>query len=280
MKIAKTANITAKNASLRKRLKDYGKVLVAFSGGKDSFFLLQAARETLGPTNVLPYFARTPFTLGAARERVDYFKNAFSLSISEIAIDLLQDPRLRQNSRQRCYYCKTKIFGALKKEARRLGIGTVVDGTTASDLSEHRPGRAALEKSDIRSPLRDAGFSGAEIAGQLRKQGVDAYFLTSSTCLATRFPYDFTLEPRRIEAIGRVECHLIHSGIYPVRVRHLTDGVRIETPPANFRKLIRMKDDVIAVCRKAGFTFITLDLAGIKSGCWDEFPTAKKRLLG
>jgi uncharacterized protein len=280
VKIVKEADIKSKKAALRRQLKEYGKVLVAFSGGKDSFFLLQTAIETLGAANVHPYFVTTPFTLTAARERVDYFKNKFSLPLNEIRLDFFKDRRMRNNPRQRCYYCKSKIFAALKKEARRLGIGTVVDGTTASDLSEHRPGRAALEKLNIGSPLRDAGFSGAEIAGQLQKQGVDAYFLTSSTCLATRFPYDFTLEPRCIQAIGQTEHFLIRQGIFPLRVRYMTGGVRIETPPANFRKLIGMKDDVIAICRKAGFTFITLDLAGLKSGSWDMLPAIKKRVSG
>jgi uncharacterized protein len=263
MKIAKAADITAKKALLRKGLKEYGKVLVAFSGGKDSFFLLQSAREALGPDNVLPYFVRTPFTLGSAMERV-------------ISIDFLKDPRLRRNPIQRCFYCKMKMFTALKKEARKHGIRMVADGSTASDLDEHRPGRRALEKLGIRSPLRDAGFTSTEIIGQLKRKGIDPYFLTSSTCLATRFPYNFHLQPSLIRAIGRVEYHLIHRGIYPVRVRHLHDGVRIETPPANFRKLISLKDDIIAVCREAGFTLVTLDLAGLRSGSWDELPVVKK----
>ena len=269
MKPAKTLNIAAKKTLLRKLLNEYGRLLVAFSGGKDSFFLLQTARETLGPANVLPYFVRTPFTLDAARERVDYFKNKFSLTIHEIGIDLLQDARLRQNSRQRCFYCKKRIFTALKKEARRLGIGIVADGTTVSDLDEHRPGRLALEKLAIHSPLRDAGFSAAEIVRLLRKQGVGEYFLTSSTCLATRFPYDFTLEPSRIRAIGQTEHYLIRQGIFPLRVRYMTDGIRIETSPLHFKKIIAMKDEINAVGRAAGYKFITLDLAGIKSGSWD-----------
>jgi uncharacterized protein len=161
------------------------------------------------------------------------------------------------------------MFGALKKEARKLGIKIIADGTTVSDLAEHRPGRLALEKLAIQSPLRDAGFTTAEIIAQLKKKGVAEYFLTSSTCLATRFPYDFSLHPRIIQAIGQVEHYLIRRGIYPVRVRYLTDGIRIEIPPANFSKIIAMRNELIAICRGAGFKFITLDLAGIKSGSWD-----------
>jgi pyridinium-3,5-biscarboxylic acid mononucleotide sulfurtransferase len=269
MKPASALNWVEKKALLRDRLEAYGRLLVAFSGGKDSFFLLQTASEVLGADNVLPYFVTTPFTLAAARERVDYFRKKFSLTVNEVGIDFLKDPRMRQNPKQRCFHCKMKIFNSLKKEARRLGVRVVADGTTASDSGEHRPGRLALEKLAVESPLRDAGITSAEIVGQLKRKGVAAYFLTSSTCLATRFPYGQRLQPRLIQAVGRVEFHLIHSGIYPLRVRYMADGVRIETAPENFAKLISKKDRLMAVCRREGFKFVTLDLGGIKSGSWD-----------
>lgn len=272
MKPASTRSLAVKKSLLRARLKDDGRLLVAFSGGKDSFFLWQEANRVLGPAAVFPYFISTPFTLDSARERVAYFKEKFSVPLHEIRIDLLKDKRLRRNPRQRCYYCKTKMFSALKQEASRLGIDVIADGTTVSDLGEHRPGRRALDELAIASPLRDAGFTAAEIAAVLKRQGVAAYFLTSSTCLATRFPYDFTLSRQAIRAIGRVEHHLTENRIFPVRVRHLTGGVRIETTPANLKKLIAMKGELVEVCRAAGFRFCTLDLEGIRSGCWDEAP--------
>jgi uncharacterized protein len=265
----KALTITQKKALLREQLNACGRLLLAFSGGKDSFYLLQTAIETLGADNVFPYFVNTSFTLAAARERVDYFQNKFSLQLNKISIDFLKDSRLRQNPRQRCFYCKIKMFGALKKEAHKLGIKVIADGTTVSDLAEHRPGRLALEKLAIRSPLRDAGFTSAEIIAQLKKKGIAEYFLTSSTCLATRFPYDFSLNARIIQGIGRIEHHLISSGIYPVRVRHMTDGIRIETASANFKKLISRREELTAIGRAAGFKFVTLDLGGIKSGSWD-----------
>jgi len=264
--------LSVKKARLRSQLKEYGRLLVAFSGGKDSFFLWLTACEALGMDNVLPYFISTPFTLAAARERIDYFREKFSMPLHEIHIDLLQDARLRRNPKQRCFYCKMKMFATLKKEGRKLGIDHVADGTTLSDLAEHRPGRKALEKLAIRSPLREAGFTTADIAAQLKKRAVADYFLTSSTCLATRFPYNFSLQPRWIQAIGRIEHHLIGKGIFPVRVRYMEDGVRIETAPKNFRKLIAGKDTLITCCREAGLHFVTLDLAGIKSGSWDKRP--------
>jgi uncharacterized protein len=264
-------------AQLRRLLAEHGRLLVAFSGGKDSFFLWLTASETLGAANVLPYFVSTPFTLGGTRERLDYFRSKFSVPLREIHVDLFRDARMRRNPRQRCFLCKKAIFAALKREGRKLGIRAIADGSTRSDLEEHRPGLAALEKLSIVSPLRDAGFTGAEIARHLEKRGVAGYFLTSSTCLATRFPYDFPLQPRLIEAIGRVEQHLVRGGIFPVRVRYMKDGVRIETPPANFTKLIAGRESLIACCREAGLHFVTMDLAGMRSGSWDELPQATSR---
>jgi uncharacterized protein len=244
-------------------------MLLGFSGGKDSFYLLQAGREALGPANVFAYFVTTPFIGEAAHERVAYFKKKFSLRIQELSIDFLIDARMRHNSKQRCYLCKKRMFGVLLKEARKLGISLVADGTTASDLDAHRPGRLALQKLGIQSPLQDAGFTGAEIIAELKKQGVADYFLSSSTCLATRFPYDFDLQPEQIQAIGQVEHYLIRAGIYPLRVRHLTDGVRIETEETNFKKVISLKDDLELFCRARQLKFVTLDLGGLKSGPWD-----------
>jgi len=274
MKDTTSRSVRDKKALLRERLKRQGSILLAFSGGKDSFFLLHAAREALGAANVFAYFIHTPFTGEAARERVAYFQRKFPFALREIRLDLFKDSRIRQNPRKRCFICKKAMFTALKKEARRFGIPTVADGSTVSDLGENRPGRLALENLGIASPLKDAGFTGPEIAAELKKLGVEDYYLTSSTCLATRFPYDLALDAARIDAIGRVESHLLQRGVYPLRVRYMADGVRIETTEANFRKVLSLKKELLALAKVHRFMFVTLDLGGIKSGSWDEIPAA------
>lgn len=274
MKARSPVSIREKKALLHERLRRQGRILLGFSGGKDSFFLLHQATLALGEANVSAYFVNTPFIGEAARARVAYFRNKFPFPLREIDLDLLSDARMRQNPRQRCFLCKQRMFGALKKEAKRQGIGMVADGTTVSDLQEHRPGRRALQKLGVVSPLQEAGFSGAEIIGELKKLGVDDYFLTSSTCLATRFPYELALDAGRIAAIGAVEHYLIGRGIQPLRVRYIPDGVRVETGEANMRKVLALKKDLLAYCRARNFKFVTLDLGGIKSGSWDEPPAA------
>jgi uncharacterized protein len=269
MKTRAPGNIREKKALLHERLKRQGRILLAFSGGKDSFFLLRQATLALGEANVSAYFVNTPFIGEAARDRVAYFRKKFPFPLREIDIDMLRDARMRQNPRQRCFLCKQRMFSVLKKEAKRQGIEMVADGTTVSDLQEHRPGRRALEKLGIVSPLKEAGFSAEEIIVELKKFEVEDYFLTSSTCLATRFPYEHTLDSGQIAAIGQVEHYLIGRGVYPLRVRYMADGVRIETSESNLKKVLALKKDLLEFCRARNFKFITLDLGGIKSGSWD-----------
>ena len=275
MKAAAPA-LRQKKARLRGSLREFGSLLVAFSGGKDSFFLLREAVAALGAENVAPVFVSTPFNLEAARARVDYFRDKVPVPVRELRLDLLDDPRLRRNPRQRCFVCKQRMFSALKKEACRLGIAVVADGSTASDQAGHRPGRRALEKLGIASPLRDAGFTATEIASDLARSGIDKFFLSPSTCLATRFPYGHRLDPREILRIGQVEQFLVSRGVYPLRVRYIPDGVRVETGAAFFRKMLALKDDLLVFCRARGYLFVTLDLGGIKSGPWDEAPPGSK----
>jgi pyridinium-3,5-biscarboxylic acid mononucleotide sulfurtransferase len=259
-----------KKAGLHESLARRGRVLVAFSGGKDSFFLLREAVATLGKGHVVACFVETPFISEAARARVDYFRKRIPVPIRVLRLDLLDGPRLRRNPRDRCYVCKRRMFTALKKEAARLGIATVVDGSTASDQAEHRPGRLALERLGIASPLREAGFTSSEIVGELRRQGIEKFYLTSSTCLATRFPYGHRLAAAEILTLGQVEHFLAGRGIYPLRVRYIPDGVRIESGETQMAQVLALKDELLAFCRERGLRFVTVDLGGITSGPWDK----------
>jgi uncharacterized protein len=259
-----------KKERLRDILLRSGRILVAFSGGKDSFFLLREAVAALGKDNVAARFVTTPFLGEAARARVDYFRHRVPLAVRELPLDLLAGARLRRNPRQRCYLCKLRMFTALKKEAARLGIATVADGSTVSDQAEHRPGRRALEKLAVASPLREAGFTSSEIVGELARSGIEKFYLTSSTCLATRFPYGHRLDPGEIRALGQVEHFLAGRGVYPLRVRFIPDGVRIECGEKQLRRVLALKEELLTFCRGRGLRFVTVDLGGITSGPWDD----------
>lgn len=259
----------AKLERLHAILKRQRRVLVGFSGGKDSFFLLREAAAALGPGHVAAVHVATPFSGEGARRRVAYFRERAPIPVRSLRLDLLRG-RLRDNPRDRCYACKRLMFRALKREARRLGIVAVLDGSTLSDQAEHRPGRRALDELGIISPLRDAGIASAEIAGELAGEGFAPFYLTSSTCLATRFPYGEPLRRSRIAAIGHVEHFLAEKGIFPLRVRHIPEGVRIEVESGRARDILAVREDLLAYCRGQGLEFVTLDLGGLRKGAWDK----------
>ncbi len=259
-----------KKDALRAVLKRSGRLLVAFSGGKDSYFLARQAAQALAAGAVAVCHVRTRLGGGLAAERLAFFASRLGQPLRLVRLDLLADPRLRDNPRNRCYLCKRLMFAALKREAKRLGLAAVADGSTRSDRSEHRPGRRALQELGVLSPLRDAGITSAEIAAELQREGVPADCTESTTCLATRFPYGERLELKRMRALDRVERFLSARGVHPLRARHIPGGVRIEADPGHWQALLAMKDELCAFCRKRGFLFVTLDLGGLRSGPWDR----------
>ncbi len=259
-----------KIAEVKKRLLSLRRVLVAFSGGKDSFFLLKTAVETLGKENALACHVTSGFSSKNDRKRVEYFRRRLDFRMEEIEIDLSREKAIMSNPRDRCYTCKKKIFSAIKEKARQLGIEPVLDGTTHSDLSRYRPGLKALEELNILSLLMEAGIGSPEIVTYLKEEiGIEDYFLTSSACLATRFPYDMELEESLLGTFDDLEEYLVDLGIRPVKVRFIPGGIRIETPPQNFREIFENRGKIISFGQEKGIKFVTLDLEGIKSGVWD-----------
>ncbi len=266
-----------KKARLFEALKRHGRVLVAFSGGKDSFFLARAAAAALGEGNVVACHVETPFSGAGARARVKYFRKMLPVPVRGLRLELPPGSGLRRNPRDRCYACKRLMFRALKQEATRLGIATVMDGSTRSDAAEHRPGRRALQEMAVASPLSEAGITSAEIAGELAGAGIEELYLTSSTCLATRFPYGQRLDAQQVRAIGQVEHYLALKGVFPLRVRYIPDGVRVEADAALIPRILAMKDELLKFCRRRGLGFVTLDLGGLQSGPWDKSPENSRR---
>jgi len=266
----KNTELQKKIETLSIRLTEMKKVLVAFSGGKDSFFLLEHAIATLGKENAIACNVRSSFSSQNDLKRVRYFREKLDFNMESLTIDLSGEKAIMANPKDRCYFCKTKIFSQIKEKARELGISWIIDGTTCSDLNEYRPGLKALEELEIISPLRDSGITSAEIISYLREEkGIDEYYLTSSACMATRFPYNFNLDENCLKVFDNIEHFLVENNIFPVKVRYIPDGIRIETPGSLFLKIIEQRESIIKYSSANGIKFVTLDLGGIKTGVWD-----------
>ena len=254
---------------LKKKIKDYQRVAVAFSGGKDSFFLLKMSVESLGKQNVMAFFAVSPFTSTNDQKRIDYLRKQLDFDLKTLMVDFTPEKNIWSNPRDRCYHCKKFIFKHIQREAQKKGFNTLFDGTSFSDLSEYRPGLMAVEELQVVSPLKDSRIKSEEIVNYLAQNGIEPYYLSSSTCLATRFPYDVNLSEADIRKFDEIESYLLELNVFPVRVRYIPQGIRIETGESHFKEILNSKRELIAFCKRRGFKFITLDIGGLKSGSWD-----------
>src|SRR3954464_11963831 len=159
-----SADVAAgKQAALAAWLRERGQVAIGYSGGVDSAFLAVVARDVLGAGNVLAIIGRSPSYPAAQWEAARNVAAEFDVPVLELDTDELNDPRYAANPSNRCYFCKTELWSRIVPAAQARGIATVVDGTNADDLSDHRPGAAAARELGVRSPLADAGLTKAEI---------------------------------------------------------------------------------------------------------------------
>ena len=261
--------VNKKIVGLINRIKKYEKAAIAFSGGKDSYFLLKMAIEALGSTNVLALFVIHPFISKNDFKRVDYFKGKLDFNLKTVTVDFNIDSKIWSNPRDRCYHCKRLIFQTIRNETRKMGIGFVFDGTSYSDLSEYRPGLVALEELQIIAPLKDTGITSGYVEQYLADSGIEPFYLSSSTCLATRFPYGHALSEDELKTFDDIESFFIGFGIFPIRIRAIPDGIRIETLDHHFNKIMELKNKIIDYCQKKGIKWVSLDIEGLKSGSWD-----------
>lgn len=262
-----------------KKLKDIiiscKKVIIAYSGGVDSSFLLKCCLDYLGKESVLAVTAVSPtYTrkeLAAAKE----IAKGLGISHSIISTEEVDNPNFRSNPRNRCYYCKTELFSKLKSIAQRRGIGFVLDGTNADDLKDYRPGRQAKEELGVRSPLAEAGLNKQDIRKLSRKFGLTTWDAPQAACLASRFAYGQEISPEDLGRIEKAEDYLRSLGIKMVRVRHYllidkTRLARIEVEKGDIQAIASRKSQVASRIKELGYNYVTLDLEGYRAGSMNE----------
>ena len=246
-------------------------VIVAFSGGVDSTFLLKVAKDTLGD-RVIAATATSPTY--PESELKDAVRFAADMGVRHIVFDSneLEIPGFSENSLKRCYFCKSELFEKLKGKATELGFSSVADGSNSDDLNDYRPGRDAAFQLGVRSPLVEAGLSKEEIRELSRELGLATWNKPSFACLSSRFPYGTEITMERLRRVDKCEGTLRDLGFSQFRVRYHGEIARIEVPEAELSRLldVNIKYNVLKAFKEEGFTYITLDLEGYRTGSMNE----------
>ncbi len=266
---------------LRQILKPWRKVVLAFSGGVDSTFLLSVlcedpTREVLAVTALSRTYPQSQAE--EARRLVRLFPG---VRHREIETDELSLAGFRNNPPDRCYHCKRELFSTLEAIRQEEGFDVVLDGSNLDDLGDYRPGRRALQELGARSPLLEAGLGKRAIRRLSRARGLPTWNKPSFACLSSRFPYGTPITEEALARLERCEAFLGRKFHGPIRVRFHGPVARIELDPNLFPACLKARSAIVSYFRKQGFSYVTLDLAGYRTGSMNEvLPQARKGLAG
>jgi uncharacterized protein len=257
----------AKKKRLIQALEDLDCLLVAFSGGLDSTFLLAAAHEALEDRVLAATAEGSLYPSWEVRDAVAFAREK---GIEHVAFSFraIEVPEFVSNPPDRCYHCKHALFKALMDIAGKKGVSHIAHGANVDDLKDYRPGSRAAKEMAVLAPLVDAGLGKEEIRFLSREMGLSTWNKASMACLASRIPYGDAITEEKLRMIEEAERFLAGCGLRQFRVRHHRDVARIEVNPADMGRLIDpdLRRKIVDQCRKIGFVHVSLDLEGYVTG--------------
>jgi len=265
-----SGEMKAKLTSLERRLSSLGSAVIAYSGGLDSTFLAKVAHDVLGQKALAVTACSETYPI---REQEKALETAREIGLRHRLIQTseLEIPGFTDNPVDRCYFCKNELFSTLRKTAAEEGLLHILDGTTADDLGDLRPGRRAAAELGVISPLLEAGLKKTEIRVLSKKLGLRTWDKPASACLASRIPYQSAITPEKLRQIELAEEHLRSLGIVQCRVRHHGEVARIEVAAEDIPRVCGpLRLEIVSCLRSLGFIYVTVDLSGYRPGSMNE----------
>jgi uncharacterized protein len=261
----------AKENQLRILLKELDSVVVAYSGGVDSSYVAHIATQVLGEQALCVTGKSASLAVHQGAE-AESLAGQFGFHHEIIQTEELDDPRYQANASNRCYFCKTELYGKLLPLARERKFAFVVDGSTVDDLGDYRPGRAAATEHGVRSPLIEVGMTKQEVRELSRRSGLPTWDKPASPCLSSRIAYGTMVTIERLTTVDRGEEIMRSLGFREFRVRHHDELVRLEIAPTELKRALNREvvDELAQKFRALGFRYVTLDLHGYRTGAMNE----------
>ena len=251
-------------------LKNLQNVIVSYSGGVDSSFLLEVAVETIGKENVIAVIGISDIFTKEEKDFAEKFCASCGVRYIKIKTNQLQNKNFIKNLPDRCFWCKKELFEKMEKIRRKNKFNYIIDGTNKNDENDYRPGEKAKKIFNVLSPLKEVDITKEEIRKYSKKIGLPTWNKPQMSCLATRIPYGEKITREKLKRIEEGEKFLISLGFKIVRIREHEEIARIEVDKQKIEKLVKMREKIAKKLKTLGYKYITVDLDGYRSGSMNE----------